>query len=281
MTVNTRLNNQLSLPIYLLYRRFMHHSSHSGYDQLSQYVGDPIPALPGLFQHSFIQSFMDGYVKRRGYDPAVFYPELSLALILPWRPPAIFHHLYGDHLYCYFAQFPGARRHKILATFHTMPASKPGLFNPLKLARISQLDAAVVVGRNQIDFFADLLGTERVFFVPCGVHTAAFVPPAENRNQYPHPTVLTVGQTERDFQTYYEVIRIVRERLPRVRFILIANPEGIESSLAELGMLENFEFRAGIDEASLIEAYQRSHLLYLPLLDSTANLAGDQTFDHL
>ena len=51
-----------------------------------------------------------------------------------------------------------------------------------------------------------------------------------------------------------------------------ARMEGIEASLAKLGTLENFVFLSGIDEAALIEAYQRSHLLYLPLSDSTANL---------
>lgn len=142
----------------------------------------------------------------------------------------------------------------------------------MKSEAVCNLDGVVVVASNQIAFFSNLVGPERVFFVPHGIDTATFMP-GEHEPDGDNPTVLCVGQTLRDFDTFYEVARALGDRAPKVRFLLIAHPTGIESDLAKLRSLKNFEFRTGIGELGLIQAYQRSQLLFLPLLDSTANNA--------
>ena len=254
--------------VYLVYSKWVHHSPHSGYDQLSKHVGVPLRVPSTLLRVAGVRLLAGTYSGLRGYDSAKFYNDLIAGLSMLWSHEAIYHHLYGDFAHRYLRRFPGSRRHKILATFH-LP-SQTLKDKGAKTEHVRDLDGVVVVGRNQMNFFSDLVGSERVFFVPHGVDTTTFLP--DERTALDHnPTVLCVGQTLRDFSTLYEVAFRVGERVPEARFLLVAHPTGIEADLARLTSLANFEFRTGISEAELIQTYQDSQLLFLPLLDSTAN----------
>ena len=78
-----------------------------------------------------------------------------------------------------------------------------------------------------------------------------------------------VGSWFRDFEVLREVIALVGEAEPRVRFEVVTSPERV----AALEALPCVRARAGISEAELLSVYQRSWVHLMPLLDSVANNA--------
>jgi len=262
--------------IRLIYKRFSHHASHSGYDQLAKYVGRPLwrplRGLPRLMRLCRIDQYLTRRSGMRWYNG--LHGELAAAVDMLWPGRRTYHFLYGENGYRYLRTVPWSRRHKVLCTFHV----PPGLFTEVMpdVEHLNHLDAVIIVGRNQWDMLASIVGQDRVYFVPLGVDTHAFHPgdtlPGNRRR-----LCLCVGHHLRDVITFCEVARIVGRHVPDVRFVLVDDLFYRDRYLDARGLANQFEaipgleLRTGLSEADLIRMYQTSDLLVLPLLDATAN----------
>ncbi|HJU65506.1 MAG TPA: glycosyltransferase family 4 protein, partial [Gemmatimonadaceae bacterium] len=155
-----------------------------------------------------------------------------------------------------------ARRPKTIATYH-QPAE---LLDSLVMRRVVRsLDAVTVVAPEQLPYFDGLLPNERVRMILHGIDVHFFHPPVERP---PSDTLrcITVGHHLRDFRA----IRGVAELLAgdeRFRFDVVS------SQARELAGIPNVETYSGLDDAELLRLYQRADVLFLPLLQSTANNA--------
>jgi glycosyltransferase involved in cell wall biosynthesis len=89
-----------------------------------------------------------------------------------------------------------------------------------------------------------------------------------------------VGHHHRDFETLARAAAIVREKDPEVRFIVVdrvfylyftdEEQKKIKNSFA---LAENIELKTDLTDAELLEMYQRSDLMVLPMFEATANVA--------
>jgi glycosyltransferase involved in cell wall biosynthesis len=124
----------------------------------------------------------------------------------------------------------------------------------------------ICVGRNQLEFFADIIDPERTFFVPLGVDTEYFTPPDSFATRDPD-LCLFVGANYRDYPTLRGVIDLVSYCRPQTQFVAVMSPQSIEL----IGQHPNLTVLSGIPEPKLRELYRSAALMVLPMKDATAN----------
>jgi glycosyltransferase involved in cell wall biosynthesis len=176
----------------------------------------------------------------------------------------IVHYLDGEHSAQYLPLARGLARvswPRLIATFHQPPAVLPGLVRPDVVRR---LDHVTVVAPTQAEFFEQFLPRERVHSILHGIDTDFFRPPPCRR-----PTeelaCLMVGHYLRDFGS----VRRVAQRLasePICFHVVTDHPTGLDD-------LANVTVHRGLSDEALLARYQQADLLFLPLVDCTANNA--------
>jgi glycosyltransferase involved in cell wall biosynthesis len=177
----------------------------------------------------------------------------------------IVHYLDGEHSAQYLPLVRGmarASRPRLIATFHQPPSVLPGL---VRADVVRRLDQVTVVAPAQAEFFEQFLPRERIHSILHGIDTV-FFQPSPHRPRRAEFACLTVGHYLRDFVA----VRRVAERLvgePDIRFHVVTGREtGLEG-------LANVTQHRGLSDEALLSRYQQSDVLFLPLLDCTANNA--------
>jgi len=157
----------------------------------------------------------------------------------------------------------GMRRPRTIATYH-QPAE---LLDQLVLRDVvASLDAVTLVAPEQRAYFDGLLPPERVRVILHGIDVHFFTPPARPREPGQMVRCITVGHYLRDFRA----LRATAELLAgdkRFTFDVVSSAAG------ELGGLANVRTHSGVDDARLLALYQGADVLFLPLVQSTANNA--------
>jgi glycosyltransferase involved in cell wall biosynthesis len=177
----------------------------------------------------------------------------------------IIHYLDGEHT----AQFlplllklPKRKRPKIIVTYHQPPELLDSL---LAKEVIPHLDAITVVSPQQVDYFSQLIAPHKIHTILHGIDTDYFKPDKTDKKGGKFKC-LTVGRYLRDF----EALRNVAEQLqsyPNIEFHVVS------SVATEVENLTNVTVYRGIDDATLLTLYQQSDILFIPLIQSTANNA--------
>ncbi|HWO43706.1 MAG TPA: glycosyltransferase family 4 protein [Candidatus Eisenbacteria bacterium] len=213
-------------------------------------------------------------VQSRGME----YYKLSdlVAEVIAWRKcrnrgADILHYIDGEHSAQYLPSLWSKKARsgtKVVATFHQPPARLPKLTSP---KAIRGLDHVTVVSPEQLPFFQELLGPDRVSLIPHGIDVEHFRPGTlpEDKSTF---RCLTVGHWLRDFAALRQVAMRLKSRQD-VEFHVVASSR-IISRIPEIEGLDNVKLHSNhLGDAALLELYQRSQILFLPLLDATANNA--------
>lgn len=251
-----------------------HHAKASGYDRLvhefSHRANLITPNLPLQTRYKVLSRLMQRFIRRANCD---WYNRVSLSVELKaavrWLSSReqIFHYLYGENTYSNLGLLKArwANRHAIIATYHT-PIWR---FNEVVRNQqpLGMLDGVIVMSNNQQEFFSEIIGEGRVFFVPHGVDTQYFSPP--EHWHFERKKFVTVGHHLRDFSVLEQVANAVGKACPDVEFVVVARPDKLES----LTKLPNVICESGISDERLLEHYRTATALLLPLEDATANNA--------
>ena len=263
------------LRIRLEHTRFPHWGGHSGYIALARYLDrrrfdatlhgasdndDDLPlALAPL------KPRLRRWLRRGGmpwYKLSDLTAELqAFAACLAGRADIV-HLLDGEHSGQFLPTLVGRARlrtARIVATFHQPPGIGGDLLRPDLLSR---LDQVVLVSPSQRDFFVQHVEPERVHVILHGVDTE-FFRPAGAPPRGARIRCITVGHWLRDWRTF----RGVAGALPEVDFDVVSGRE------LWLGDLPNVRVRRGLSDEELARLYRQADILFLPLLDCTANNA--------
>jgi glycosyltransferase involved in cell wall biosynthesis len=252
--------------------RYGHHSPHSGYSRLAEYglteykgevirVTKPLPR--SIIRERMLWHLANG---TPGYDRASMAAELKVSWHMLRERGYIYHFLYGETTYHYSGFLNNIRQNRLVATFHWPPSR---IRQTVQIDwHLRQLSAVVCVGRNQQEFFADILDRDRIFFVPLGVDTEYFTPPASFDTRNPD-LCLFVGANYRDFPTFRGVIELVAYRRPQTQFVAVTAPNCYDL----IGSHPNLVLRSGIPESEFRDLYRSASLMIMPLHEATANNA--------
>lgn len=260
--------------VVLVTMRMGNHAGPSGYDHLCRAIPGEVLSVHrrrGLAGRALARALVP-LVRRSGsqwYDRTSALAELAVAWRWLTRKDVIYHFLYGENCVRYLpALTRRSRRNRLVATFHTPGWRMQEVVRQPRALR--HLDLVVVMSTSQVEYWADMVGTERVAFVPHGIDTQYFTPQAPGEsNRTDRPCVLTVGHHLRDFDLLADVAARVGQRSPEIEFVVVSRPD----RLGPLTGLPNVTARSGLSDAGLRELYQRADVLFLPLQDATANNA--------
>lgn len=252
--------------------RYGHHSPHSGYSRLaeygSKYFGGQVirvekPLSPHIIRERMLWQLAKG---TPGYNRASMAAELEVAWRILREREFIYHFLYGETTYHYAGQLNNRNQNRIVATFHWPPAE---IRNVVQIDwHLRQLSAVICLGRNQQEFFSNIIDPQKVFYVPLGVDTDYFAPPASNDTRDPNLCVF-VGENYRDFPTLRGVIELVAYCRSQTRFVGIM-PRNVYPLL---GSHPNLTLRSKIPESEFLELYCSAALMVMPLREAVANNA--------
>jgi len=251
-----------------------HHANRSGYDRLCDYMDAGVLAtrpVRRLWERGVCRVARHA-IRDNGvtwYHRASCVAELRAAARWVSRGGQVFHFLYGENSYRYLGAARRLRRsNRIVATFHT-PRQR---FHEVvsRRAHLAGLDMCVAVSSSQLEFLTELVGQDRVTYVPHGIDTDYFLPDPVVHGQATEGVMgcLFVGRHLRDLDTLERAIRAL-EGEAGIRFDLVV---GADLATRFRGY-RNVRCHSGISDEALLGLYQRSDLLVMPLLDCTANNA--------
>jgi glycosyltransferase involved in cell wall biosynthesis len=268
----------MTLNVLILRTHYPHWGSFSGINQVLNYidpkrfnvdvrvVSDSDDDFP--VQNKWIRGCLRHMVQRRGmqwYKLSDLVAEIKTFKKCLSEKVDVVHFLDGEHS----AQFlptllrlKHLRNHrpKLVATYH----QPPEILDSLTIKKVmSRLDYVTVVSPEQLPYFRKFLNPDRMRSILHGIDIEFFKPGNKRKNDGKFKCI-TVGHYLRD----YRMVRQVAEWLRNHRYIEF---HVVSSQTAELEGLENVKTYRGIDDAKLLDLYQQSDLLFLPLLQSTAN----------
>ena len=262
----------MSLEVNIINLRMSHHAGPSGYDRIAQGL-QANPIIPDMrnIPIRIASKLLSPLISGSGslwYNRVSMCSEFYAANAWLRNNNQLFHFLYGENSYRYFGNIRSLwnRQNKLLCTFHTPIWRLREVVQCEKHYRY--LDAVVIMSNSQRDYFVEQLDSDRVFFVPHGVDTDYFSPRQELRlSDPPGLRFVTVGYHLRDFEVLAKIASALERYHPTARIDLVARPDRV-------GLLEgrpNVRCLSGISDAELLELYQTSDVLLLPLVDATAN----------
>lgn len=246
------------------------HAGPSGYDRLQDYLDCRLIRPPARWSPTTRAAarLLRPVTRRSGslwYHRASLMSEIVAAREWLRARDQVFHFLYGENSYRYLGLMKSvAPGNRIVCTYHTPPEKFAQVVRDRR--HLERLDGVIVVSTMQFEFFAGIVGPERVFFVPHGVDAEYFTPPAAGRPTREHFTCLFVGSHLRDIGTLAAAARLLAAESD-VRFVVVTRPD----NHAAFADLDNVEARCGLDDRQLLDLYHNSDILVLPLLEATAN----------
>jgi len=174
----------------------------------------------------------------------------------------IVHFLDGEHCGRYLPQFlkkAGRTRIKTIATFHQPSELAKDL---LHADSLRWFDQVVLVSPSQLPFFREHVDEDRLSVILHGVDTD-FFSPISRSNGSDRLRCITVGHWLRDWETF----AAVAGAMPDVQFDVVANRD------LPIKGLPNVKVHRAVDDLELVSLYRAADILFLPLLQSTANNA--------
>jgi glycosyltransferase involved in cell wall biosynthesis len=149
---------------------------------------------------------------------------------------------------------------RTVATFHQPPEVASEVVNTDLLRWI---DHIVLVSPSQLPFFQEHVPQDRLHVLLHGVD-AGFFHPAAMPNRTDRIRCITAGHWLRDWRAFENVARALLG-VGGITFDVVTNRK------VDLQHLPNVTIHAGIDDATLANLYRSVDVLFLPLVQSTAN----------
>jgi len=253
---------------------FPHHGYYSSYHRLLHYL---------TADDTLVDATLPQWTHRRPFQLR----GLTQKTFRMWKESAAWrhannsgadwlHYLYPEHGY-YMGKKYRKERTKIAMSCHlsqsTLEVNK--VVHTRLCEGFSIAHALIVMSPDSVDYYQQLAPRAKVRFIPHGVDIHYFCPGIVQRANKETTQILTVGIMQRDFKTLASLINLAANEGKQWQFVLLSNRESLDmvrSMLTVKGM-KMVQFLSGISNEALLKLYQESTVLYLPLLEATANNA--------
>ncbi|MBM2832866.1 MAG: Radical domain protein [Candidatus Brocadiaceae bacterium] len=274
----------MTINIHLIRTRYPHWGQHSGINQFLKYLShEEYPVEVYLasdndedfpIKNKTVRKWLHYFVQRKGmqyYKLSDLTAEIRAFCKCLRNKVDIIHFMDGEHTAQYLpwiCRLPRIMRPKIVATYH-QPPELIGTLTSKKV--ISRLDHVTVVSPEQIPYFTELLSPDKITVILHGIDIDFFRPGRESRTDGKFRCI-TVGHWLRDFKAIQDVAEKLAVYKDIEFHVVSSNKTG--PRLTELEGLANvILYRDTINDDGLLKLYQQADILFLPLLQSTANNA--------
>lgn len=249
-------------------------AARSGMYPLAQALGAQCSFYDFTWQQLQRRSWTLGYALRRfgnayygsTWNALVpFRDERRLARDFKRSGARIAHFLWGE-----FASPRNARPFRkpdglVVGTFHASARRQRSVIQPR--FRLDVFDAIAVMSKSQEPYFLERgVAADRLMTILHGVDLDYFKP-APREGSHDELRLLLVGSTERDHEFAVSVMKQLPAGVGRLR-VCTAREQHRHYQGAR-----NIEVLPFLDEAAFLNEYQQADLLFMPMLDCTANNA--------
>jgi glycosyltransferase involved in cell wall biosynthesis len=258
----------MSISYLMLRDRISWFGSHSGYEQLTEYlpVGQKACVVKP-YQGQLARYVGSSYGRLHGRmgRGATDLSELEFRLRYKLQQPHTSHVLYLEtHLNLFNSRSKAPK--DVMGTIH-LPAS---VWKPEQCNSLRSLASALILYRRDIPFFENYVGNGRVKFIHHGADVDFFKP--DFTQILMPPRILYSGVYLRNEPMLVRVLQRLAEKLPELRFdLLVPRHHRTSPALAFLRQHPSVTWHAGLNDKELRALYQRSYLMLLPMNDSGAN----------
>ena len=183
------------------------------------------------------------------------------------RRPQLVHHLWGNRDWGFIHQPLAQMGIPFVATIHNCPPDMAQVYH--RPEALEQVSAFILMSHSQRAFFESQgVPADRIHVVWHGIDVEYFKPLAEPPVADGTFTVLSVGQTQRNFPALLALVESLQDT-PGIEFRIISKPD-FQKPFARFN---NVRFESGISNEALLTAYQTAGVQILTAEDATANNA--------
>ncbi|MGO8791392.1 MAG: glycosyltransferase family 4 protein [Terriglobia bacterium] len=195
--------------------------------------------------------------------------ELRFRLALARSRSAVGHILsLDDHLEIWPTERKG--RLNVVATLHQPPSQ----WTEPRRRMLRRVEHAIVLYERDLDWFAQVIGPDRVHFLRYGVDTEFFRPGAVQWDSKSEKRILFAGHWLRNTEMLARVVeKVVAYNLPVAFDFLVPSQWRNTAGLTKLLGHPKIRWHANLSDEELLDLYQKSYLLLLPLRDGGGNTA--------
>jgi len=247
---------------------FGHHGKYSAFHRILDYLPEEVRKIYVSFPW---ERLLPRPFKRRLRREIMRKAEKRMIQESSCAKPRLIHFLYPENCFlngCFQRYFTG----KVLLTLH-QPESVLSSFrtSPQGLSFIEtaqRADRLIAMSPHVVECYRKFFVNQSVRVIPHGVDTNYFTPSNDTSDS---PLILTLGNWRRDFKLWQAVATEFLRRGRSEVFCLVTNKENRKQF--SLKKTANTIFMHGISDHELRGLYNRSRVLFLPLLDAVANNA--------
>lgn len=268
--------------VLLLRHMLTHFNAYSGYENYIRSLGKAgikfkeVFRVRSLTRTDFRKKLMLSRNNKRlankvgpFYNVFSYMAEMEALQVARTMKPAVIHNTFLEDNHGYLGSYRTQHGFALIGTAH-QPASW-WKFMQKPTAFLHELDHLLTVSSKEADFF-DALLPGRVSFIRHGVDTEFFriTRPIEQRPF----RLLFVGNWLRDTAFFAEVVTRLLKADPNILVDMVYSVDyDINNPLMALCRFPQVQMHRHISNEALLELYNQSRLMFLPLKDTTANNA--------
>jgi glycosyltransferase involved in cell wall biosynthesis len=260
-----------SRPVCYLRYRYPHHAAASGYDRICDYV-ESETVYPSKFLYllgetalrplALAVSRFGGHFEYSRYD---WVAERAFESKIRQAQDSIFHVIYAEKSLRTAHHLANRRGNRLVATVHHPKEHHKMLFKNFDHFRSA---AAIIVMTSALrETWAEILGSEKVHYIPHGIDTNYFKPGHRDGTRR---RCLFSGYHGRDFELLQQAARVLSDRYADFElWVVSSSPE----ALALHGITENVRVIRHLDDIQYLDVLKNFDLMILPVKADTANNA--------
>ncbi len=191
------------------------------------------------------------------------------------------HVMYGED---YFRLSTHLFKQPVVVTFHqpseiledelkygNMTGRVSRILHLLTKNRFKKVSAVIATENSQAQVLKKFFDPVKVFLIPLGVSLEKFMA-YKNTHQKTRRknVVITVGNWQRDWESYFKVVEHAKEALPNVNFILV-NRKLSATYKEKAQLLPNVTYIDSVDDQGLFDLYMQATFQFMPLKGAAGN----------
>ena len=259
------------MKINILTNKILWFGKYSGYECLTDYFSKDVSislTIPRyVFFNKLVGKFLKLYLKWNKISHAQAFAEIRF--LFKGKKHNISHILYLENHLHVLSLFKKKKEYKLVGTIH-FPFNH---WDEEGLKSLTKLDTAIILYKEEVRNFANYIAIDKIKVIKHGVDIN-FFKPGETVNVEKNK-ILFVGHFLRNFEMFYEVYQILEKKInEKLEYhFIIPTPHRHPAILKKIAELPNTFFHEGLSDEELLEFYQKSYVLLMPLDDSGANTA--------
>jgi len=250
--------------------RHDHHTSSGGYDRLAVAVSAKVimrKQITGLIGKVLNKIWQRLKPKQcyTGYQIGDWLAEIQTLATCLCRTPDVVHVLYLGQIHL-LIKWRNLLRCPLVVTFHA-PIENTGPHRFDTYPKGLDIDIGVVLATSEIMPLRRWIEPQKIVYIPHGIDTVRFRP--DSRMFDPDKMrVLIVGYHLRDWVVIHRTIDEINCRRLNVEFHIVEPHDGFQPYFTGCA---NLVYHSQISETELIGLYRSADVLFLPVINATAN----------